>query len=179
MTCGWVSFKPEWAFNVIAHVRDWEHAETVRRHCSSGQLEALHSEWSARAQGHVWVSQVQSWDPLAQRGRKSGLNQDTLSPSGREHQCARVNVKRRRGANPRTGFRQVPLTPWWKLVREMRRWYWVGYDEAKEATRSDPDWHPSDGRVGSLDKWPMRKGQSRRGFAESLGKKGDKAGKTT
>ena len=29
----WVSFKPEWAFNVIAHVRDWEHAETVRRRC--------------------------------------------------------------------------------------------------------------------------------------------------
>ena len=28
-----VSFKPERAFNVIAHVRDWEHAETVRRRC--------------------------------------------------------------------------------------------------------------------------------------------------
>ena len=25
--------KPEWVFNVIAHVRDWEHAETVRRRC--------------------------------------------------------------------------------------------------------------------------------------------------
>ena len=28
-----VSFKPERAFNVIAHVGDWEHAETVRRRC--------------------------------------------------------------------------------------------------------------------------------------------------
>ena len=28
-----VSFKPARAFNVIAHVRDWEHAETVRRRC--------------------------------------------------------------------------------------------------------------------------------------------------
>ena len=28
-----VSFKNERAFNVIAHVRDWEHAETVRRRC--------------------------------------------------------------------------------------------------------------------------------------------------
>ena len=28
-----VSFKPERAFNVIAHVRDWEHAETVCRRC--------------------------------------------------------------------------------------------------------------------------------------------------
>ena len=28
-----VSFKPERAFNVIAHVRDWEHAETVHRRC--------------------------------------------------------------------------------------------------------------------------------------------------
>ena len=39
-----VSFKPERAFNVIAHVRDWEHAETVRRPCPNGQLKALHSE---------------------------------------------------------------------------------------------------------------------------------------
>ena len=36
-----MSFKPERAFDVIAHVRDWEHAETVRRRCPSGQLEAL------------------------------------------------------------------------------------------------------------------------------------------
>ena len=42
-SCIWVSFKPEWAFNVMAHVRDWEHAETVRRRCPSGQLEALRS----------------------------------------------------------------------------------------------------------------------------------------
>ena len=32
--------------------------------------------------------------------------------SGWEHERARFNVKRRLGANPRTGFRQVPLTPW-------------------------------------------------------------------
>ena len=48
-TCTRVSFKPGWALNVIAHVRDWEHTETVRRHSPSGQLEALHSKWSARA----------------------------------------------------------------------------------------------------------------------------------
>ena len=36
-----------------AHVRDWEHAETVRRRCPSGQLEALRSEWGARAQGDM------------------------------------------------------------------------------------------------------------------------------
>ena len=36
-----MSLKPEWALNVIALVRDWEHAETVRRHCPRGQLEAL------------------------------------------------------------------------------------------------------------------------------------------
>ena len=40
-TCTRVSFKPERAFSVIAHVRDWEHAETVNRRCPSGQLEAL------------------------------------------------------------------------------------------------------------------------------------------
>ena len=32
-TPGRVSFKPERAFNVIAHVRDLEHAETVHRRC--------------------------------------------------------------------------------------------------------------------------------------------------
>ena len=42
-----------------------------------GQLEVLHSKWSARVQGDMWVSQRR--DPL--------------------------------GANPRTGFRQVQLTP--------------------------------------------------------------------
>ena len=61
-----VSFKPERVFNVIAHVRDWEHAETVRRRCPSGQLEALRSEWSARAQGYMWVNQHLSRDPLAE-----------------------------------------------------------------------------------------------------------------
>ena len=35
---------------VNAHVGDWEHAQTVRRRSPSGQLEALHSEWSAQAQ---------------------------------------------------------------------------------------------------------------------------------
>ena len=47
-----------------------------------GQLEALHSTRSARAQGDMWVNQHQSRDPLAQRGRQSGLNQDVLRPSG-------------------------------------------------------------------------------------------------
>ena len=63
-----VSFKLERVFNVIAHVRDWDHAETVRRRCPSGQLEALRSEWSARAQCDMWVNQHQSRDPQAQRG---------------------------------------------------------------------------------------------------------------
>ena len=57
-----VSFKPERVFNVIAHVRDWEHAG------------------SARAQCDMWVNQHQCWDPLAQRWRKSSLNQDMLRP---------------------------------------------------------------------------------------------------
>ena len=40
-----VSFKPERAFNVIAHVRDWEHAETVRRRClRTVRGFALHAE---------------------------------------------------------------------------------------------------------------------------------------
>ena len=34
-----------------------------------GQFEALHSKWSARAQGDMWVNQLQIRDPLAQRGR--------------------------------------------------------------------------------------------------------------
>ena len=40
-------------------------------------------EWSARAQGDMWVNQPQSRDPLAQRGRKSGLTEDMLSPTER------------------------------------------------------------------------------------------------
>ena len=36
--------------------------------------------WGARAQGDMWVNQRR--DPLAQRGRQSGLNQDMLRPSG-------------------------------------------------------------------------------------------------
>ena len=43
------------------------------------QLEALHSEWSARTQGDMWVNQLQSRDPLAQRGRQSGLTKDMLN----------------------------------------------------------------------------------------------------
>ena len=39
------------------------------------QLEALHSEWSARTQGHVGES-AQCQDPLAERGRQSGLMKD-------------------------------------------------------------------------------------------------------
>ena len=40
-----VSFKPERAFKVIAHVRDWEHAETVRRRClRTVRGFALHAE---------------------------------------------------------------------------------------------------------------------------------------
>ena len=52
-----------------AHVRDWEHAETVPRRCPYGQLEALRSKWGARAQCDMWVNQHQSRDPLAERGR--------------------------------------------------------------------------------------------------------------
>ena len=40
-----VSFKPERASNVIAYVRDWEHAETVRRRClRTVRGFALHAE---------------------------------------------------------------------------------------------------------------------------------------
>ena len=49
-----------------------------------GQLEALHSTWSARAQSDMWVNHLQSRDPLAQRGRKRGLSSDMLRPSGHE-----------------------------------------------------------------------------------------------
>ena len=92
-------------------------------------------------------------DHLAESGRKSGLNQDMLRarghrPSGQEQERARFNVKRRLGANPRTGFRQG-----------IRRWYWIAsdqkYDDAKQVsgqTRSDRDWYPSVGRDGALDR---------------------------
>ena len=129
---------------VNAHVGDWEHAETVRRRCPSGQSEALHSEWSARAQRDMWVNQAQSWDPLAKRGRWSGLTKDTVSAT--EWSGARVC------SVLALAFGRYPLRRGWTLVREIRRWCWVGsdrkYDEAKQVsgeTRSDLDWY-SQGR---------------------------------
>ena len=56
---------------------------------------------------------AQCQDPLAQRGRQSGLTKDMLSPTERSE--ARVCSCQRQeslGANPRTGFRQVPLMLW-------------------------------------------------------------------
>ena len=57
-------------------------------------------------------------------------------PSGQEHERARFNVKRRLGANPRTGFVKVPLTH-------------IG---AKQVVRGDPlrPGPPRAGRDGSL-----------------------------
>ena len=48
-----MSFKPEWVLqrDRTCQRLGWEHAETVRRRCPSGQSEASHSEWSARAKG--------------------------------------------------------------------------------------------------------------------------------
>ena len=75
-------------------------------------------------------------------------------PSGREHERAHFSLECPLGAYPRTGFRQVPLTP--RL--DDRK-----YDEAKQVsgeTRSDRDWYPRVGRDGSPEKWPMRKSQA-------------------
>ena len=63
-------------------------------------------------------------------------------PSGQEHECARFNVKRRLGANPRTGFVKVSLTQWLNAGTKLRRWYCVGsgrkYVGAKQVVRGDP-----------------------------------------
>ena len=69
---------------------------------------------------------------------------------GQEHERARFKVKRRLGANPRTGFRQV--LPGADAVRRLERWYemccWYAagtywkHDEEKQVsgeTRSDPN----------------------------------------
>ena len=58
-----VSFKPERVFKVIAHVTDWEHAETVRRRClrTVGGI-ALHAECTGPRE-HVGESAP--GDPLA------------------------------------------------------------------------------------------------------------------
>ena len=63
-------------------------------------------------------------------------------PSGQEHERARLNVKRRLGANPRTGFVKVSLTQWLDAGTKLRRWYCVGsgrkYVGAKQLVRGDP-----------------------------------------
>ena len=87
-----------------AQVGDWERAETLRRRLPSGQLEALHSKLTARAQGEMWVNQPQSWDPLAQRWRQSSLSRDMLRlrghrPSGREHRFKRQEASGRQPEN--------------------------------------------------------------------------------
>ena len=41
---------------------------------------------------------------------------------------ARFNVKRRLGTNPRTGFRQVPLTTWLDAGTKIRRGYYVEFE---------------------------------------------------
>ena len=108
-----LSFKPKRAFNVIAHVRDWEHAETVRRRClRTVRGFALHAECTGPGRhvgesapgptGLMWASELS--EPRHAQAERP--------PSGREHERACANVKRRLGANPRTGFRQVPLTTW-------------------------------------------------------------------
>ena len=77
---------------------------------------------------------VRSW---TERSRPRGQR-----PSGQEHECARFNVKRRLGANPRTGFAKVSLTQWLNGGTKLRRWYCVGsgrkYVGAKQVVRGDP-----------------------------------------
>ena len=57
-------------------------------------------------------------------------------------------------------FGRYPLRRGWTLVRQVRRWYWVGSDrkyvEAKQVSALIRTGTPSDGRVGSPQKWPMR-----------------------
>ena len=63
-------------------------------------------------------------------------------PSGREHERACANVKRRLGANPRTVFVKVSLTQWLDAGTKLRRWYCVGsgrkYVEPSQVERRDP-----------------------------------------
>ena len=60
--------------------------------------------------------------------------------SGARGACA--NVKRRLGANPRTGFVKVSLTQLLDAGTKVRRWYCVGSDRkyvgAKQVVRGDP-----------------------------------------
>ena len=63
-------------------------------------------------------------------------------PYGQEHERARFNVKRRLGANPRTGFVKVSLTQWLDAGTKLRRWYCVASGRkhvgAKQVVRGDP-----------------------------------------
>ena len=73
-------------------------------------------------------------------------------PSGREHELARFNVKRRLGANWRTGF-----------DAGARKTSDRKYDEANQLNGETAQFRtgtPSVGRDRSLEKWPMRKGQA-------------------
>ena len=63
-------------------------------------------------------------------------------PSGQEHERARFNVKRRLGANPRTGFVKVSLMQRLDAGTKLRRWYCVGsgrkFVGVKHVVRGDP-----------------------------------------
>ena len=76
------------------------------------QLEALHSEWSARTQEHVGES-AQCQDPLAQRGRQSGLTKDMLNE---EHRWA---------PTPGPVLRQVSPGGWYFLYAGIFKFFAV------------------------------------------------------
>ena len=67
-------------------------------------------------------------------------------PSGQEHERAGLNVKRRLGANPRTGFVKVSLTQWLGAGNESYAagiaWGLAESTSWCEETRSKPDWYP-------------------------------------
>ena len=109
-----VSFKPERAFKVIAHVRDWEHAETVRRRClRTVRGFALHAECMGPGRhvgesapgptGLTWASE------LSEPRHAQAERPPTERSEARVCLCQRQESL---GANPRTGFRQVPLMLW-------------------------------------------------------------------
>ena len=77
--------------------------------------------------------------------------QGATETSGREHETARFNVKKRDvwAVQPNNWLScRYPSRSCWTLVRGIRRWYWIAsdqkYDDAKQVsgqTRSDPDWY--------------------------------------
>ena len=98
-------------------------------------------------------------------------------PSGQEHERALFNLKRRLGANPRTGFVRVSLTQRLDAGTKLRRWCCVGSDRrylgAKKVERGDP---PRSGLAPPGSEETDHSGVSesvqlsRQGSAESVGR---------